>query len=400
MSSKYEFTLISYRQHTASHNQQTSINSLIPITMSPTNLAAWQLGPKQRFQVGEAPYPTPGADEVVVKNGAIAINPVDWVLQDQGTSMAFGWIKYPFIFGSDVSGTVIQVGKAVTRFKPGDRVMGQAHSVDKKINNAAYGAFQSYTVLLERNTAPIPDSMSFESASVIPLTLATAAAGLFEKDQLGLEYPQLGAKPNGKTVLIWGGSTSVGCNAIQLAVAAGYEVIATSSPKNFGLMKSLGANEVFDYKDPTTTSNIITAMQLRTSAGALAIGDASAFRCLDILGSCKGSKHIAMATYPVPAQPNPRFATLHTVYSFITSMISIMIRSKLGGMKATFIYGSIAHSPVADAVYTKFLPGALESGKFRAAPEPEVVGEGLEAVQRAIDVQKKGVSAKKIVVQL
>jgi len=366
---------------------------------TPTNFAAWQLGPKQRFQVGEAPYPTPGPDEIVIKNGAVAINPIDWILQDQGTSMSFGWIKYPFIFGSDVSGTVMQVGNTVTRFSPGDRVMGQAHSVDKKINKAAYGAFQSYIVLLERNTAPIPDSMPFETAAVMPLTLATASAGLFEKDQLGLEYPHLDKKPTGRTVLIWGGSTSVGCNAIQLAVAAGYEVITTASPKNFALMKSLGASEVFDYKDITTPSKITKAMEGRISAGAIAIGENSAFRCLDILGSCKGDKHIAMATFPIPSQPK-RFATLQILYSFITSMISITVRSKLGGMKTSFIWGSIAHSPVADAVYTKFLPGALASGRFQAAPEALVVGEGLDAIQEAMDLQKKGVSAKKIVVKL
>ena len=180
----------------------------------PTNLAAWMPASKQRMQVAEAPFPTPGPDEVVVKNRAVAVNPIDWVLQDQGTSMAFGWIKYPFVFGYDVAGEVIQTGNKVVRFKVGDRVVGQAHSTDKKINNAAYGAFQLYTVLLERNMSPIPDTLSFESASVIPLGFTTAAAGLFEKDQLGLQYPQL--NPNrperlflyGEARLVWAATLS------------------------------------------------------------------------------------------------------------------------------------------------------------------------------------------------
>jgi NADPH:quinone reductase-like Zn-dependent oxidoreductase len=351
------------------------------------------------MQVAEAPFPTPGPEEVVVKNRAVAVNPIDWVLQDQGTSMAFGWIKYPFVFGYDVAGEVIQTGNKVVRFKVGDRVVGQAHSTDKKINNAAYGAFQLYTVLLERNMSPIPDTLSFESASVIPLGFTTAAAGLFEKDQLGLQYPQLNPNPTGTTVLVWGGSTSVGCNAIQMAVAAGYEVVSTSSPKNFDLLRSLGAREVFDYNDPSAVDKIVKFMEGRECAGALSIGENAIFRCLDVLGNCKGDKHIAMATYPIPAQPK-RLVALQIVWSFATSMISIAVKSKLRNIKTSFIYGSVAHSPVGEAVYADFLPEALATGKFRAAPEPMVVGEGLEAIQEALDIQKKGVSARKVVVSL
>jgi len=366
---------------------------------TPTNFAAWMPAPKQRLQVKEAPYPVPGPDEVVVKNGAVAINPIDWVLQDQGTAMSFGWVKYPFVFGNDVAGQVVQVGSKVTRFKVGDRVMGQALSTDRKVNSATHGAFQQYTVLIERNTAPIPDYLSFESASVMPLSLAAAAAGLFEKGQLGLQYPQLEAAPTGKTLLVWGGSTSVGCNAIQLAVAAGYEVFSTSSPKNFDLLKSLGASQVFDYKDPAVISKIVKAMGGRTSAGAIAMGEDSAFRCLDVLGKCSGDKHIAIATYPVPSQLK-RFAMLQMIFYFVTAMISIAIKSKLREIKTSFIYGSVAHSPVGDAVYVNFLPVALANGKFRPAPEPMVVGEGLGAIQGALELQKKGVSAKKVVVTL
>ncbi|KAL1653066.1 hypothetical protein SLS61_004312 [Didymella pomorum] len=365
----------------------------------PTNRAAWALADKQHFEVQEAPYTKPKAGEIIVKNRAVAINPVDWIMQTQGTGFGFRWIKYPFIFGNDVAGEVVEVGSEVTRFKVGDRVVGQAYSSDEKINNAAYGAFQQYVVLLERTSSPIPGHLSFEAASVLPLALTTAAAGLFEKDQLALEYPKLQVKPVGKTVLIWGGSTSVGCNVIQLAVAAGYEVISTSSPKNFDLLKSLGATQAFDYKDPRVIDKIVDAMQGKLLAGAMAIGDNSTFRCLDVLGRCQGDKRLAMATFPIPSQPK-RFATLQIIYYAATSMISIMAKSKLRGIKTSIIWGSVAHSPVADVVYRNFLPEALANGQFRATPEPLVVGEGLETIQEALNVQKKGVSAKKIVVSL
>ncbi|KAK6082956.1 zinc-binding dehydrogenase [Seiridium cupressi] len=333
----------------------------------PVNFAAWMLAPKQRFQVKEAPYPTPGLNEIIVKNRAVAVNPIDWILQDQGTRATFGWIKYPFVFGSDVAGEVVEVGSRVTRFKVGDRVVGQALNTDDKVNSAAHGAFQLYTVLPEKTTSAIPEDLSFEAASVLPLGVTTAAAGLFEKDRLGL------------------------------AAAAGYEVLSTSSPKNFDLLKSLGASQVFNYNDPNGIKKILTAMDGKTAAGAMAIGDNSAFRCLDVLGHCKGDKHVAMATFPIPAQPK-RFALLQIVFYFVTSMISIAIKSRLRGIKTSFIGGTVAHSPVGDALYVNFLPEALANGKCRAAPEPMVVGQGLEPIQEALELQKKGVSAREIVV--
>ena len=71
--------------------------------------------------------------------------------------------------------------------------------------------------------------------------------GLFETSNLNLQYSKSLNRPStGKVVLIWGGSTSVGSNAIQLAVAAGHEVVSTASPRNFDCVKSLGASAVFD----------------------------------------------------------------------------------------------------------------------------------------------------------
>ena len=120
---------------------------------------------------------------------------------------------------------VVSVGSGITRFEPGDRVVGQARGVLQNRNVASEGAFQEYTVLLPDMTSPIPDTMSFESAAVLPLGLSTAVAGLFQSDQLGLQLPRVPKREKiGKTLLVWGGSTSVGSNAIQLAVAAGYEV--------------------------------------------------------------------------------------------------------------------------------------------------------------------------------
>ena len=315
--------------------------------------------------------------------------------------MLFSWLKYPFIFGLDVSGEVVEVGSGVTRFKVGDRVVGHANGTDKNYNSPAHGGFQTYTVLIVNAVSPIPPTMSYESAAVIPLGLSTAASGLFQKDQLGLQLPSASPKPTGKTVIVWGGSTSVGCNAIQLVVAAGYEVFTTCSPKNFDFVKKLGASEAFDYNSKTVVNDMIHAFRGKTTAGALAIGHRAAENCLDILDKCSGNKFISMATYPLPQPPPKSFVLVNTAASYISGMTNIWVKSKTRGIRTNFIFGStLLYNEVGKAIYVDFLPRALAEGAYIAAPDPYVIGKGLENIQAALDIQKKGMSAKKVVVSL
>lgn len=86
--------------------------------MAPENRAAWLGGKGEKFDVADSPMPKAKADHVVVKNKAIAINPVDWKIQDYGAFIQ----KWPAILGCDVAGEVYEVGEKVTAFKVGDRV--------------------------------------------------------------------------------------------------------------------------------------------------------------------------------------------------------------------------------------------------------------------------------------
>jgi len=131
-------------------------------------------------------------------------------------------------------------------------------------------------VVLERMAAPIPHNLPFTHAAVLPLALSTAACGLFQTDQLGLSHPTASPAPKGQTVLVWGGSTSVGSNAIQLAAAAGYDIITTASPHNADYVRGPGAREVFDYRSPDVITDIVAALHGRRLAGAIAIGTTSA----------------------------------------------------------------------------------------------------------------------------
>src|SRR5271156_3372026 len=264
----------------------------------PSNTAAWLVAKHAKLEVKSAPYTPPRENEIVVENHAVAINPIDWAKQAVG-AMLFSFIQYPFVLGEDLAGEVVAVGKNVSRFKVGDRVLGHALAIRKERNNPAEGAFQTFTVVADHMASPIPDAMSYESAAVLPLALSTAACGLFQKDYLALQYPSVPPKPTGKTLLVWGGSTSVGCNAIQLAVAAGYEVIATASPKNFDYVRKLGAIEVFDYNSKTVVDDLIHAFEGKKTAGALSVGPGSAGPCVEIVHGCKGDKFVTRVSAPI-----------------------------------------------------------------------------------------------------
>ncbi|KXH38522.1 zinc-binding dehydrogenase [Colletotrichum simmondsii] len=369
----------------------------------PTNQAAWLTAKKAKpLQVQSAPYTPAGQNEIVIRNRAVAINPVDWFKQETG-DILYDWVRYPCILGNDVSGDVVEVGPgAQDRFKIGDRVVGHAVGLDKRSNKSSEGGFQEYVVLRAGLTSQIPDSITFEEACVIPLGASTAACGLFMKDFVGLRHPDVSAKPTGETFLVWGGSTSVGSNAIQLAAGAGYEVIATASPKNFDYVKSLGAAEVFDYRSPAVVQDIIKAFRKRKSAGAIAIGAGSSIPCINIMAACKGRKFVAQASVAGPGRPPTNVSeTVSLLWAMASESATATFKCKTSGVRTKFIWGSdLMANEVGAAIYRDFLPQALAQGKFIPAPKPHIVGKGLESIQEAFEVSYKGVSAKKIVVSL
>jgi len=367
-----------------------------------SNTAAWIPAKRARLKVGPAPVPTPRADEIVVANRAVAVNPIDWVIQDTG-SLVIRWITYPFVLGSDLAGDVVAVGSAVTRFTVGDRVLSHAVGVDQKRNSAAEGSFQEHTVALERMSCPIPDSLTYEDAAVLPLGVSTAACGLFQSDHLGLVHPSVDPAPTGQAVVVWGGSTSVGSNAIQLAVAAGYEVLTTASPKNGDYVRALGAAQVFNHHSPGAVADVVAALAGKQVAGALAIGHGSAGACSEVVAACEGRKFVSMVTPPASFDipPDGVGDLLRALPGTVRSVVSLAVRNRMRHVDTRSVFGTtLMDNEVCRAVYQDFLPAALAQGRYAAAPPARVVGSGLHAIQAAVDLQRAGVSAQKVVVSL
>jgi NADPH:quinone reductase-like Zn-dependent oxidoreductase len=370
------------------------------------NEAAWMVAKSELLEVKEAPYVEPRAGEILVRNHAVAVNPVDW-MQPVFGNRVFPWIKRPFILGSDLSGDVVAVGSGVTSVRVGDRVLALAAGACKQRNRAAEGAFQNYTITLPNLTTIIPDGLPYPEAAVIPLGLTTAACGLFQKDLLALELPMMSAKPRSHWVIIGGGATSVGCNAIQLATAAGYSVVSTASPKNFDYLKSLGAIHVFDYKDNRLVRTMADVLRDKDVVGALAIGAGSAAYCIDVLEQCRGRKFVANCSSPIPHDvvgKTKRISIagmLRVLPALLGTTAKIWWKSRRTEVVAKFYdASSMVDNETGRYMFQEYLGKALANGSFVPAPPPNVVGTGLSSIQMGFDVHKHGVSASKIVVAL
>jgi NADPH:quinone reductase-like Zn-dependent oxidoreductase len=337
--------------------------------MTIDNLAAWQRQPGEPLAIGPAELPAVGPGEILVRNEAVGINPLDYILQDMAV---LPWLDYPLIAGSDVAGTVVAIGEGVDRFAVGDRVLGQA--VGTTVNQPAQGAFQRHTIVLAHMAAPIPDDMASTSAAVLPLGLGTAACGLYQSNHLALRHPSADPQPSGETLLVWGASSSVGCNAVQLATASGYEVIATASPHNAAMVRKLGAVQVLAHGDADVVERVVEALRGKTLVGAFhATGNLADM--FNVMRQIKGRRFVTV-TLPLQIEPPET-------------------------VQAAVIAGtSLRDDEVGPMIYRDFLPSALASGRYVAAPAPKVIGRGLEAFQHAVDTQRAGISGYKLVVDL
>ncbi|SDQ08833.1 zinc-binding alcohol dehydrogenase family protein [Microbacterium sp. cf332] len=367
------------------------------------NTAAWLASPRADLVVGPADMPVPGRGEILLRNRAVAVNPLDELKQWTGDLM-YRWLSYPMILGEDVAGVVEAVGPGVTRFSAGDRVAAYAVGMERGRRHDAEGGFQQYTVVREDLAAPLPDDLAFADAVVLPLAVSTAATALFQTENLGL-VPPTAAQPGTGVVLVWGGSTSVGMNAIQLAVAAGYRVITTASARNADLLRGLGASDVFDYSSASVERDILAALRGDALAGVAAVGPGSGAPAVRIAAAA-GAKRVALLSPPVsfgslPRRGGPSMAFVRTMSTVAWGQFGVLVRARLRGIRTSFVWGSaLMSNEVGPMLWEHHLPAALADGRHVCAPVAEVVGDGLESIQSALDRLHRGVSARKLVVTL
>lgn len=174
--------------------------------------------------------PEIGADEVLVRVEAAALNPLDVKLQS-GALRGMMPLSFPYALGTDLAGTVERAGPLAGRWHEGAKVV-------TRLDPAKGGAMAEFAVVPVVQLAAAPATISMQEAAGVPTTGGTAWQALFQTARVA----------RGQTVLVHAGAGGVGSFAVQLARLAGARVIATASGDGIGVAQRLGANQVIDYR--------------------------------------------------------------------------------------------------------------------------------------------------------
>lgn len=275
-----------------------------------------------------------------------------------------------------------------------NHVTTHRHAINLTSGRPQDGAFALYTVVPANKAAILPSTIPFTDGVVVPFALEAAVCALSVKQPgtalpnvptpaLGLPYPSLDTdhttpSASKKTLIVYGGSSSVGSMATQLATAAGIRVLAIASARNFDLCRACGADAVFDYHEKSFVEDVIKAATAAGTEGHEFVGIFDAVSTpetytngLTMLAKLGGG-HLA-CVHPPPTENVP------------------------GTVQAGMIF---AVDEVATPVWRDYVTPALEAGKLKCLPPPLVVGNGLEFIQEALKKCEAGVSATKLVVEL
>jgi len=191
----------------------------------------------------EVPKPTASEGQIVVKNMAVGVNPIDFKVRAGALAPGQEGPEKRMIVGWDASGTVEEVGPKVSQFKVGDKVV-YAGDLTKD------GTYAQYTAIDARMVGKMPSSLSFEDAAALPLTFQTAWEAIVE--QMFVREDEKNTVNKGKTIFILNGAGGVGAIGIQIAKYLGLTVIASaSSEDSIAFVKKMGADFVVNHRQPS-----------------------------------------------------------------------------------------------------------------------------------------------------
>lgn len=178
--------------------------------------------------------PSPKANEVLIKIAATSINPLDIKIRT-GSMQQVMPVQLPFTPGTDLAGVIEAKGEEVSRLKVGDMVFATTFG----------GTYAEYIVMHEKNVSTIPQNVKLDEAVALAVPLSTAYTLLVDEPVEA-----------GQRILIHGAAGAVGAVAVQMAKALGAYVIGTATGEGLALLKSLGADEVIDYKNQDFSSTV------------------------------------------------------------------------------------------------------------------------------------------------
>ena len=263
--------------------------------------------------ITEVPRPGLKPDELLAVVHAAGVNPIDNRLMT-GAFKPVVKLELPATVGSDVAGIVVEVGSRVKRFKPGDAVFASVFDLGR-------GSITEFVAVPESVAAHKPANLDFVQAASIPMVGLTAWQAL--KERIGLRA--------GQKVFIPAGSGGIGSFAIQLAKQLGARVGTTTSTGNVGLVRSLGADDVVDYK----RQDFATVLRDYDAVLGTVKGDAIE----KSIGILKPGSSIVSLVGPLDAA-FARSRRLNGLLTFVFGLMSRRIRRLAGkrGVRYSFLF--------------------------------------------------------------
>ncbi|KAJ4253949.1 hypothetical protein NW762_010348 [Fusarium torreyae] len=381
-----------------------------------THLAAVLLAKGQPFEIQSRPTPKPGPGELLIAVKSVAINPADAIMRDQGRFIA----TYPTVIGFDMSGLVLEVGEGVPSgvsedglgpgFQLGTRIAAYSASAWRSCD-PDYGPFQERCLVPWQHAVPLLDrSMSWNSAATLPVSVqvplsAWDAMGIPRMEEAIASVPgsissdadsgHENTVEKKEALLIWGASSSIGTMGVQTARLLCEDpnspfaaVYATAGSVNKDYVSSLGAERVFDYKDPRVVDAIIAAAKqdgLVLRNCFLATGDLAL--CQAVLkafvgeGQGVGKKAAKIGSAPL-LPPDAKVVDGVEVFFVMPSMVEKERLDQFRYWMGTWLRSNLVKRTI------------------RPSPDPRVIGKGLEAINVGLDKMLQGVSCEKLVIEI
>ncbi|MGG0304177.1 NADP-dependent oxidoreductase [Bacillus albus] len=316
--------------------------------------------------MAEVPTPEINEYEVLAEIHAASINPIDFKIRDGKVKMLLKY-EMPLILGNDFSGVIVKVGSKVTHFKVGDEIYARPRK--NKI-----GTFAEYIAIHEDDVALKPKNLSFEEAASIPLVGLTSYQALHDIMHLR----------KGQKILIHAGSGGVGTFAIQLAKIMGAIVTTTASEAGADLVKSLGADEIINYKTEKFEEILKDYDAIFDT-----IGGTTLEKSFDIIKS--GGNIVS-----VSGMPNARFGKEFGSGFFKTLLFSLASR-KLTALekKHNAQYSFLFMKPSGDQLRT--IANYIEDGEIKPVIDRVFP---FEDAQKAMEYSEAGRAKGKIIVKI
>ncbi|KAF1989319.1 GroES-like protein [Aulographum hederae CBS 113979] len=332
-----------------------------------------------KLEVVSRTTPSPGPHDVLIEVKAIAVNPID--LYQRGTA-DFYVSHSPAVIGSDIAGIVVSRGSAVGDNVPqeGKRVFAFCPTFYTE-GLPDSGAFQKIAMVPSSNVGALPSKFSLTEGTLLPMAIGTTFGAWHT---LELYRDTMFAPEDKQGMLVWGGASSIGSAAVQMAKLMGFTVYVTASDKHHEYIKTLGASKVFDYHSADVVEHIVQAAKddsVAINHGYIAVRGVLE-QCQAILKRARAPNTLAKLANCSPPRPGP--------YPTVEGVETRFMHPPEEPDNREKFFASI---------FNKWLPEKLESGEIVPSPKVTIVEGGLEGLNKALDMLT-GASGEKFVVEV